>query len=397
MASTPVQAVGDTSRQAFVVACYLSVFIDYLFYSMWVPLIPAYFPAAGDSGQAGWVISSYSAGILLCPLIFSLCRGQLTYWRALFAAALLKCAALALLTAGDGTTPFVAGRVLQGVATGGTWSAVFAFLSSRYPERSTAAIAGAGAAGAAGYALGPLVGGWAHEQFSPAAPPLVMAAALSVGVIFCGLCKEDSPGANARSGPRLRELVARKGMPLTLLIIATVSASWSLIESLVPLRHCQRATQSLQGVGALFTVASLIAIVLTPVVVALVRRTSEQTAACMGAGLMSCALGVLAFSEAWNISLAALLAAQIAYQLMYYPMSAQVGRLAHATSDAARLTAYGLSNSVYSAGMLFTGSAETLLGAHCDATRTMLIASGGIALLGVMLFFVQRGTSCGDP
>ncbi|MGI4983902.1 MAG: MFS transporter, partial [Janthinobacterium lividum] len=280
---------------------------------------------------------------------------------------------------------------------GGTWSAAFAFLSSRYPERSTAAIAGAGAAGAAGYALGPLVGGWAHEQFSPAAPPLVMAAALSVGVIFCGLCKEDSPGANARSGPRLRELVARKGMPLTLLIIATVSASWSLIESLVPLRHCQRATQSLQGVGALFTVASLIAIVLTPVVVALVRRTSEQTAACMGAGLMSCALGVLAFSEAWNISLAALLAAQIAYQLMYYPMSAQVGRLAHATSDAARLTAYGLSNSVYSAGMLFTGSAETLLGAHCDATRTMLIASGGIALLGVMLFFVQRGTSCGDP
>nr|WP_284700939.1 MFS transporter [Robbsia betulipollinis] len=375
------------------------MFIDYLFYGMWVPLIPAYFPAARDSGQAGWVVSSYSAGILLFPLVFSLCRGRLTYWRVMFAAAILKCVALALLTAADDALLFAAGRVLQGVATAGTWSAAFAFLSSRHPGRGTAAIAGAGAVGAAGYALGPMLGAWAQEQFSAAAPPLIMACFLSIGVIFCGICKGRND--TTRSDPRPRERVVhkpamRRGMPLALLVIATASASWSLIESLLPLRHGHRAAQSLQDVGTLFTVSSLIAIALTPAVVALVQRTSEHAAAGIGAALMSGALVVLAFSEEWGISLAALLSAQIAYQLMFYPMSAQVGQLACAMGNTSALSAYGLSNSVYSLGMLATGGAETLLGSRCDATQWMLIASAGIAVVGVGLFVSRRaGSDCG--
>lgn len=137
-------------------ACGLAVFLDFLFYGMWVPLIPTYVPAARDSGQAGWVVTTYSVGVLLCPVVFALCAGRLTHARALFAGAVLRCAALALLAGGD-ATGFAAGRVLQGLASGLTWSAAFAFLSLRYPARGATAITWAGTAGSVGYAIGPVI------------------------------------------------------------------------------------------------------------------------------------------------------------------------------------------------------------------------------------------------
>lgn len=233
-----------------------------------------------------------------------------------------------------------------------------------------------------------------------------MAVCLAVGVVACGARPGDarragthvgSPvdtppetRARAQAGPRLRELAVCKGMPLALWSIAVVAAAWNVIESLLPLRHCARASTSLQDMGQLLTVANVIALALTPAVIVIVERTSARAAACIGAALMSGALGALAFSTSWGVGMAAVLSAQIAYRLVYYPMSAEVGRIAQSMGDTSRLAAFGLSNSVYSLGMLATGGAQTLLGTHCDATQWMLFSSIGVALAGGAMTFCQR-------
>jgi predicted MFS family arabinose efflux permease len=220
---------------------YAVVFFDALLMFAIVPLLPDYVDALNLSKtQAGAVIGIYSAATLLMSLPAGRIADRLGPRRITVAGVALMTVSTLAYAGADSFWMLLAARGGQGIASGISWTAGLAWLSSQTPrERRGSALGLAMTFGSVGALLGPVLAGPMANWLGIRVPFVIFAAVAAVLTVAASL-PADVHGGDRSDHVGMRDtlrLVSRGHLMACAVLITTLVAAVSgVLETLVPLR-----------------------------------------------------------------------------------------------------------------------------------------------------------------
>jgi MFS family permease len=220
---------------------YGSVFLDALLMFAIVPMLPDYVDALSLSKtQAGAVIGIYSAATLVMSLPAGRIADRLGPRRITVAGVALMTVSTLAYAGADSFWMLLAARGGQGIASGISWTAGLAWLSSQTPrERRGRALGLAMTFGSVGALIGPVLAGPMEGRLGIRTPFVIFAAIAAVLTLVSALPADVRNREHVQHVGLLETFrIASRGrlMACAVMIMALVAAVSGVLETLVPLR-----------------------------------------------------------------------------------------------------------------------------------------------------------------
>jgi predicted MFS family arabinose efflux permease len=220
---------------------YAIVFFDALLMFAIVPMLPDYVEALNLSKtQAGAVIGIYSAATLVMSLPAGRIADRLGPRRITVAGVALMTVSTLAYAGADSFWMLLAARAGQGMASGISWTAGLAWLSSQTPrERRGRALAVGMTFGSVGALIGPVLAGPMATHLGIRTPFVIFAAISAVLTFFSALPADVRGGEHVEHVGLLDTFrIASRGrlMACAVLIMTLVAAVSGVLETLIPLR-----------------------------------------------------------------------------------------------------------------------------------------------------------------
>jgi MFS family permease len=242
-------------RLLFVVASAV-VFVDTMFYSAVVPLLPTLTRELHLSkASAGVLTAGYAAGTLIGSIPAGMLAGEAGPRTTIYTGLFLMGSSSLAFGLVDNIVLLDASRFVQGVGGACTWAGSLAWLIGEIPaERRGGAIWGVLAAGIGGALLGPVIGTLAHAlgRAPVFSAVVVVAGALAVAVALLPAPSPQPPQPGPR---RLLEALRRPGIALGMWLVTLPALASGIINVLAPLRLSALGA-SAAGIGATFLIAA---------------------------------------------------------------------------------------------------------------------------------------------
>ena len=242
-------------RLLFVVASAV-VFVDTMFYSAVVPLLPTLTRELHLSkASAGVLTAGYAAGTLIGSIPAGMLAGEAGPRTTIYTGLFLMGSSSLAFGLVDNIVLLDASRFVQGVGGACTWAGSLAWLIGEIPaERRGGAIGGVLAAGIGGALLGPVIGTLAHAlgRAPVFSAVVVVAGALAVAVALLPAPSPQPPQPGPR---RLLEALRRPGIALGMWLVTLPALASGIINVLAPLRLSVLGA-SAAGIGATFLIAA---------------------------------------------------------------------------------------------------------------------------------------------
>ena len=275
-------------------AVVLAFFADSLAYGLAVPILPALAVSLGASQtMVGVLVGAYSLVLLAATAFFGHLADRVPRRSLLIAGMLGLALAGALYASAMGMPALFLARALQGAAAAATWTVGLALVAEVFPpERRGRALGLTLTADAAGFLVGPLLGGYLAQQVEPTLPFLVIVPAALAVALYQALVLTSPPRQVSAPVPAIRLLLDPSVVALA--AIAALSAGvFGVIEPTMPLDLQSRLGASPAEIGLLFSVSTVAYAVATPLAGSLGDRLGHRRVTIAGlaaAGLLLPAL-----------------------------------------------------------------------------------------------------------
>ncbi|MGH9553541.1 MAG: MFS transporter, partial [Terriglobales bacterium] len=232
-----------------------ALFLDYYIYGLIVPL-GAYSPAkVTNPSQLSMLYGAYAFGVLGATPIFGYLGDKLGCRRPMIIGVALSGLATALFCFGAHFYLVLLGRLAQGAAAAGTWTAGLALVAERYADKRVQMMGRAMVGSTVGSVIGPLAGGWLFDRGGYQLPFLITGVMVAIDACL-RITLLPPPKGTADKSPDLMGLLLDKSVLVAGLAVAVAAAGWGIIEPLLP-DHLRHAGASPGQVGLLFTVSAV--------------------------------------------------------------------------------------------------------------------------------------------
>jgi len=372
----------------------LAVGADMLLYGAVAPLLPHYVDQLDLSkAQAGLLVGSYSAGLLLSALPLGFAAARLGAQPLLVVGLVLLAIASVAFGLANTLAVLVAARFVQGVGASASWTGALTWLGRvAPPERRGELIGVSLGAAVAGEVLGPALG-----SLASATSPEVVFSAFGVVAAAVALVAWRSAGARIVEDADLAAVLAwarRRGVAASMAFVLVPSIGIGVFDVLVPLELDARGATA-AGIGAVFVTASLAIALANPVVGRWSDAHGRRLPIVFGfaAGVLGTLL--LALSIPSGLYVVVVLATFAALGCVWAPTLANLTESAERES-ASQAVAWGIVNVAYAAGLL-AGSLGGGAAAQASGDDAVLIAMAvafGLALAGALSY---RSPDADDP
>ena len=318
---------------------------------MMVPLAPLSPSGIHDSVDETVVVFAYAVGLLItAPSITHLTRRRSFQQKMLLATTLLGLA-LCLIGCTTHFWVYVSGRVLQGMSSAIVCVVGYAAVVTLNPAKSMAMLGFVLAAGSAGFITGPALGGWLFDIRGYHYPFCCLCLILAVFAVVQWWSLADYLPARSASktasktappfalaSPSKRHNTRRRTIYLSLcsisvwpaLLAAFTAMSWVTLEAFVPIKLYQEYAETPQGVGTLFSLASLLSFLASTVVAFIALSTGKAAApwfATLGLMLMSAGFLLMAIYPSEHTVWLGVSICSVAYTVLVYAITASFGDL----------------------------------------------------------------------
>jgi MFS transporter, DHA1 family, solute carrier family 18 (vesicular amine transporter), member 1/2 len=372
-------------HRALLLLVTAAIGMDVLVYSMLIPLLPAYAQAFGlGQIELGVLLAAYAVGLfLVTPAAGWLCdrRGR----RGPFLIGLVGVMLATLLFAlAESYRDLLLARLLQGAASGATWTAGLALVSAHFPpQRRGSAMGTAMSGNAFGMLLGPLFGGIAGQHLGLQLP-FVLAAALALLLVLMGwrLRHRLSAAAGPAAGGQLA-LARDAQIRVLAAALLTVAAVITLIEPTLPLHLAERFDAGAGTIGALFAALMLGHPVCTPLAGRCSDRFGSAFSVRLGGIVMALTLPLLVLPTDLVTQTLCFIAFGMGTAFALIPLLPLLALLAERHGTGAYARAFALFNVVYAAGMI----AGPMLGSITTTWVGLPMTLTGAAVLVVLLLW----------
>jgi MFS family permease len=372
----------------------LAVGADMLLYGAVAPLLPHYVDELDLSkAQAGLLVGSYSAGLLLSALPLGFAAARLGAQPLLVAGLVLLAIASVAFGLASSLAVLVAARFVQGVGASASWTGALTWLGHvAPPERRGELIGVSLGAAVAGEVLGPALGALA----SATSPEIVFTAfgAVAAAVALAAWRNAGTRIVEDAHLATVRAWVRRPGVAASMAFVLVPSIGIGVFDVLVPLELDARGATA-AAIGAVFITASLAIALANPVVGRWSDAHGRQLPIVFGfaAGVLGTSL--LALSIPSGLYVVVVLATFVALGCVWAPTLANLTESAERES-ASQAVAWGIVNVAYAAGLL-AGSVGGGAAAQATGDAAILIAMAlvfGLALAGALSY---RSPDAADP
>ena len=369
------------SPAAALVVVTLAIFTDMLLYGLAVPILPGRAAALGASESAiGFLFGSYALALLIVTPIFGLLADRLGRRGPMIWGLLGLAAATVMFAFATDYVGLLVARLLQGVAAAATWTAGLALVADSYPPAKRGWALGVALSGmTGGMLLGPPIGGLLYEWGGFQLPFLVAAAIAALDGVARALLLTDPPRARGH-GPSLLDLLRDRAVLVACGLIVVGSATWGLLEPVLPLDLEERFGASPGLIGALFGVATLAYGLAAPLVGTLADRWGRRPTMALGVVLLAVALPLVAWLPALWLVGGALVVVSIAYGFALTPTLPALADAVDRRGGGAYGAAYALFNEAYSVGMMVGPVLGGVLAEWLGLPLALLLIGGAVLL-----------------
>jgi MFS family permease len=376
-------------RLLFLVAGAI-VFVDTVFYSAVVPLLPTLTRELHLSkASAGVMTAGYAVGTLVGSIPAGILAERMGARVTLYTGLALMGGSSLAFGLLDNIVLLDLARFVQGVGGACTWAGSMVWLIEVIPlERRGSAIGGVLAAGIGGALFGPVVGTLAHTLGrGPVFSGVVLVAAglaIAVALLPRPPAVEIDPGRAS-----LARQLRRPAIVLGMWLVALPAIASGAMNVLGPLRLGELGAGA-AGIGATFLVAAAIEAVMSPVVGRVSDRRGRMFPLRIGLGAAAIALAFFTLPQTALLLAVVIVIQTLALGTFWAPAMAMLSDAAdsHGMSQGYALA---LVNFAWAAGQIAgAGGGGSLAKAAGDAVPFVLAAALCAATLGLIL--LRAGT-----
>jgi MFS family permease len=359
------------------------VFIDVVFYSAILPLLPHYAQDLDLSkGQAGVLSAAYAAGTLAASLPGGYLAARIGPRRTLICGLLLLGVASLVFGFAKHLMLLDAARFVQGIAGALTWSGALTWLIAGTPAQNRGAVIG-GVLGTAvaGELLGPLLGAVAVQIGTEPVFSLVLV--ITAGLAIAATRVPDRSPEDPNSLGEVAATIASGRVMRATWYLAAPSLMFGVFGVLAPLR-----IHSLGGGAGLVAVAFAGAAALEAVMAPLIGRFSDRAGRlrpyAAGLVLSAATIAVVPVPQALGLMVAVVIGLAFGAGLCFGPAMTMLSEAASATGLHQGFSA-GLTNMAWAAGQVLGGVAGGALAETsgdalpCLLAAAMLLATAAAA------------------
>jgi MFS family permease len=377
-----------------VVITSLAVGADMLLYGAVAPLLPHYVDELDLSkAQAGLLVGSYSAGLLLSALPLGFAAARLGAQPLLVAGLVLLAIASVAFGLANSLAVLVGARFVQGVGASASWTGALTWLGRvAPPERRGELIGVSLGAAVAGEVLGPALG-----SLASATSPEIVFSAFGVVAAAVALLAWRAAGARIVEDADLASVRAwarRPGVAASMAFVLVPSIGIGVFDVLVPLELDARGATA-AAIGAVFITASLAIALANPVVGRWSDAHGRRLPIVFGFAAGVAGTSLLALSIPSGLYVVVVLATFVALGCVWAPTLANLTESAERES-ASQAVAWGIVNVAYAAGLLLgsLGGGAAAQASGDDAVLVAMAVAFGLALAGALNY---RSPDADDP
>jgi len=329
-----------------------AIVLDTLLLGLIVPLLPELRARTGAGEAAlGLALAAYAIPLALVSIPFGVLADRIGRRPLLIGGLALTAAGSVLIALSDSLGLLIAGRVVQGIGSAGSWIAALALVADlARPGRKGEAIGFALAANSAGAIAGPALGGVTGDAFGFAAPFLIVTAgAVALAGAAALVAPRDRPQAAERGRALVRTLeVIRSPAALPAGAIAVGGATAiGMVEVVAPFDLDERLGLSAAAIGLIFGLAIAVDALAAPVAGGAGDRAGRRPVAAAGLAVLAASAPLLILLDGTVGALAGLCIFGAGVSIAF---AAAVPWLDDAFGGLDRGMAYGALNLLYSIG-----------------------------------------------
>ncbi|KAJ3305972.1 hypothetical protein HDV03_000814 [Kappamyces sp. JEL0829] len=399
-----------------------AIFIDMLIYGILIPVLPDKAIKLGiPENWIGSLLSCYSLGAFLTPLITYVSDRNHENKKIPFIFASVVSIASSFLWLIDSPIAFVAARMLQGIASGTTWSIGFSMLPEAFPRNLGKVFGLVLAFNTIGNLVGPPLGGYFKEEFNGAPFYICLLFALIDLLLrlflrapVCGMeyqavgcsieeteallgeteesqASADAPALGEQTQSTFWRYLTEMQMVGILVTIFVCSAVFSSIEPTLPILLEVQWNLSSMEVGVLWAVISIPKLLASSLSGILSDRYERRMIILLGLLVFAAASAAIVVSKSaglvvFSVELALFGAGT---GLALTPCLAELNHIADSLDIKGSGTLYAVYNFVSALGMMVGPTGGSFLFATGGLEWQMLVAT--IALVLVSLVTAQHG------
>jgi multidrug resistance protein len=330
----------------------LATFTDLVAYSIAIPLLPDYARRFGASpATIGQLFGAFGVTLLAVSIPMGAVSDRVGRRGPLVLATLLLAASTVWFGLAASLPMLFGARLLQGVADGVTWVVGFALLADLYgPEERGPVMGATMSAASLGIIIGPSIGGWLYEWGGIRLPFFALAA---VAVVNCAALvavrlPPRAPGVHVS----MRRVLSHRAIVLCAVTAAAGSATFAMLEPVLPLVLDARFGFGPTQIGLLFGTAALVSGLLHPAYGWLSDRWGGARLMRLGLIVAAIVLPGLPAAAGWRSSAVAMVAVSAALGLVVTPSLTYMAAVASAAGLGSFGVVYGLYNVAWGVGLM---------------------------------------------
>jgi MFS transporter, DHA1 family, solute carrier family 18 (vesicular amine transporter), member 1/2 len=361
--------------------------VDYLVYGLAIPLTP--FSPAGISQHQELVILAGVCGLgaLVSTPVFGYLGDRFGCRRLILTGSLTLGLATAMLAWAPDFSVMIAARVLQGASAAATWTAGLALVAEHYSGDRVRMMGFALMGSTGGSVIGPVLAGGLYAIGGYRLPFYAVIAVIAASLLAL-IAFVPADERNQAPDATVFALLSDRVVLTSAFAVVLASGAWTVVETLVPI-HVAQGGADPAGIGAMFTITTLIYGLSAPLVMWIVGRIGIRRTALLGAGVMALTVPMIGISTNLFAVAAATAAVQVAYALLLNPQSAAMGDAIENRGLRSYCAVYSVYNVAYTVGTIGMSILALAILPHFRL-EVVLLCVGGVLLLSIPVLLAVR-------
>jgi len=322
------------SKKTLVTVVWIAIFVDCLFYSIVIPLLPLYLEELHVSQSLiGVLYSSFSFAILASAPFAPSVVDKIGCKNAMLGGMFVLESSSILFAFGTSYWVLLIARMLQGFSSGVTWCAGFAMIANAFPSEQQGTIIGYITVGnGLGMLLGPIIGGALYSlgNGSKEFPFLIMGIPIIIDGVARALIR-DPPQKTVPEDNKQGYIVMMKDMRIMMVLGITVFGQGALasLEPVLPVYLESQWGLNSSYIGLIIGAMLLVFAACSPVVGKFCDRCPQYRNHIMALGLllMVCLVPLMAITSSLTVMIILLLGFGAALSCVSTPPSPEINSI----------------------------------------------------------------------